>query len=70
VNSFENDYHAKLVCGTTEGNQQTPKKLDTTISFETILLNAPIEQQQLKKNLTRQYFTSIILSLDSKYIPA
>ena len=50
MNSLENDYQAKLVCGTTEGNQQTPKKLDTTISFETILLNAPIEQQ-LKKNL-------------------
>jgi len=48
VNSLENDYQAKLVCGTIEGNQQTPKKLDTTISFETILLNAPIEQQ-LKK---------------------
>ena len=45
MNSLENDYQAKLVSGTTEGNQQTPKKLDTIFSFETILLNVPIEQQ-------------------------
>lgn len=50
VNFLENDYQAKLVCGTTEGNQQTPQKLDTIFPFETILLNAPIEQQ-LKKTL-------------------
>jgi hypothetical protein len=68
VNFLEDNYQAKLVCGTTEGNQHTPKKLDTTISFETILLNVPIEQQ-LKK-LIRHYSTSTILTLEPNYKPA